>query len=77
MKDLKVHVVVTLTLMLLSAVATPAFASNVCPVIGGPNNPEIKSTPAEVPDKAGNPAHGTQDADGTPVNPEPGDAFWN
>jgi len=77
MRDLRVRVLVPLTVILLSAVATPTFASNVCPVTGGPNNPEIKSTPAEVPDKAGNPAHGTQDADGTPVSPQPGDAFWN
>jgi len=62
---------------MLLAASGPAFASNVCPVVGGPNNAEIKSTPAEVPDKAGNPAHGTQDADGTPVDPRPGDAFWN
>ncbi len=62
---------------LLLAASVPAFASNVCPVIGGPNDPTIMSTPAEVPDMANNPAHGTQDADGTPVNPQPGDAFWN
>ena len=63
--------------VILVAVAVPAFASNVCPVIGGPNNPQIKATPAEVPDKRDNPAHGTQDERGTPVNPQPGDAFWN
>jgi hypothetical protein len=63
---------------ILVAVAVPAFASNVCPVIGGPNNPQIKATPAEVPDKRDNPAHGTQDAQtGEAVNPQPGDAFWN
>ena len=61
----------------LVAVAVPAFASNVCPVIGGPNDPQIKATPAEVPDKRDNPAHGTQDENGTPVNPQPGDVFWN
>jgi hypothetical protein len=51
---------------------TAAFASNVCPVIGGPNNPSIKGTPAIVPDKTGNPAHG-----GDPAAAQPGDAFWN
>lgn len=74
---LRTRMSVPLVVALLAAIATPAFASNVCPVIGGPNNPEIKATPAEVPDKSGNPAHGTQDADGSPVNPQPGDAFWN
>ena len=53
--------------------ATGAFGDNVCPVIKGG---EIKGTPAEVPDKTGNPAHGTQDENG-PVNPGPGDVFWN
>jgi hypothetical protein len=62
---------------LLLSSAVPAFASNVCPVTGGPNDPTIKSTPAEVPDKSGNPAHGEQDDSGTPVDPQPGDAFWN
>jgi hypothetical protein len=62
--------------LLLSA-SLPAFASNVCPVVGGPDNAEIKSTPAEVPDKSTNPAHGTQDSNGTPVNPQPSDVFWN
>jgi hypothetical protein len=52
--------------------AAPAFASNVCPVIGGPDNPQIIGTPAEVPDMTGNPAHG-----GDPSTPEPGDVFWN
>lgn len=70
--------VFALTLIgIVTALAVPAFASNVCPVIGGPNNPEIKATPAEVPDKRDNPAHGTQAADGSPVNPQPGDVFWN
>lgn len=77
MRDFRTLVVVTSVVVLLAAIATPAFASNVCPVVGGPNNPEIKATPAEVPDKSGNPAHGTQDADGRPVDPQPGDAFWN
>jgi len=70
-------VCVPILLALLLAITLPAFASNVCPVIGGPNNPTIKATPAEVPDKSDNPAHGTQAADGTPANPQPGDAFWN
>jgi hypothetical protein len=52
--------------------AAPALASNVCPVIGGPGDASIKTTPAEVPDKSGNPAHGLD-----PTNPQPGDAFWN
>ena len=52
--------------------AVPAFADNVCPVIGGPNNPSIHGTPAEVPDMDGNPAHGSN-----PANPSPGDVFWN
>ncbi len=52
--------------------AAPTLASNVCPVTGGPNDPTIKSTPAEVPDKGSNPAHGED-----PNNPRPGDAFWN
>jgi hypothetical protein len=56
----------------LLASAAPALASNVCPVIGGPDGATIKSTPAVVPDKSGNPAHGED-----PNNPRPGDAFWN
>jgi len=52
--------------------AAPTFASNVCPVIGGPNNPSIHPTGAVVPDKTGNPAHGAN-----PADPRPGDAFWN
>lgn len=52
--------------------AAPTLASNVCPVTGGPNDPTIKSTPAEVPDMGSNPAHGED-----PSNPHPGDAFWN
>jgi hypothetical protein len=52
--------------------AAPALASNVCPVTGGPNGATIKSTPAEVPDKSSNPAHGED-----PSNPQPGNAFWN
>lgn len=63
---------VALTAALLAAVGAPAHASNVCPVIGGPKSPEIKATPAEVPDMSGNPAHG-----GDPSTPEPGDVFWN
>jgi len=57
---------------ILLAGAAPTFASNVCPVIGGPNDAEIKGTPALVPDKSGNPAHG-----GDPAEAQPGDAFWN
>ena len=53
--------------------ATVAFADNVCPVIKGDT---VKGTPAVVPDMDGNPAHGTQDENG-PVNPGPGDVFWN
>jgi len=56
----------------LAASAAPALASNVCPVIGGPNDPQIHGTPAVVPDKNGNPAHGAD-----PSDPRPGDAFWN
>ena len=58
--------------VMLLAGAAPALASNVCPVTGGPNDPQIKSTPAEVSDKSGNPAHGED-----PSDPKPGDAFWN
>jgi hypothetical protein len=61
-----------LVVVVLLMGAAPALASNVCPVTGGPNDPTIKSTPAEVPDKSGNPAHGED-----PTNPQPGDAFWN
>lgn len=56
--------------LLLSA--APTLASNVCPVIGGPNDPTIKGTPAVVPDMSGNPAHGED-----PADPHPGDTFWN
>jgi hypothetical protein len=66
-----------LVVTMLLVAAVPVSASNVCPVTGGPSDPTIKSTPAEVPDQTGNPAHGDQDASGTPVNPQPGDAFWN
>jgi len=58
--------------VLLVGGAAPAFASNVCPVTGGPSDPTIMGTPAEVPDKSGNPAHGAD-----PGDPQPGDAFWN
>ena len=58
--------------VLLVGGAAPVLASNVCPVVGGPNDPSIKGTPAEVPDKSGNPAHGAD-----PGTPQPGDAFWN
>lgn len=61
-----------LLVVLLVGSAAPVLASNVCPVTGGPNDPTIKSTPAEVPDKSSNPAHGED-----PANPGPGDAFWN
>lgn len=61
-----------LVVVLLLAGAVPALASNVCPVVGGPSDPTIMFTPAEVPDKSGNPALGTD-----PGNPQPGDAFWN
>lgn len=77
MRHFRTLVLVALAIVLLAAIATPAFASNVCPVIGGPNSPVIKGTDAVVPDKSGNPAHGTQLANGTPVDPQPGDAFWN
>jgi len=56
----------------LFASAAPTFASNVCPVIGGPGDASIHGTPAVVPDKTGNPAHGAN-----PADPQPGDAFWN
>jgi hypothetical protein len=72
MLRLRISVLVPAAIALLIAIATPVFASNVCPVVGGPNNPEIKATPAEVKDMSGNPAHG-----GDPSSPEPGDAFWN
>ena len=75
-----------LVVVVLLTGAAPALAStsNVCPVTGGPDNATndeffapkeglIKSTPAEVPDKSGNPAHGGED----PSNAQPGDAFWN
>ncbi|HEY3058675.1 MAG TPA: hypothetical protein VGL99_06840 [Chloroflexota bacterium] len=52
--------------------AIPAFADNVCPVIGGPSNPTIMGTPAVVKDMDGNPAHGAN-----PADPKPGEAFWN
>jgi hypothetical protein len=52
--------------------AAPVLASNVCPVVGGPSDASIKTTPAVVPDKSANPAHGVD-----PSNPQPGDAFWN
>lgn len=54
----------------LAASAVPVFAANVCPVIGGPNNPQIHATPAVVPNKDANPAHGD-----APIGP--GDVFWN
>lgn len=61
--------------LLLSSVglggSSAAFASNVCPVIGGPSNATIKTTPAMVPDKTGNPAHGGSGPGA------PGDVFWN
>ena len=56
----------------LTASAAPVFASFVCPVVGGPGDPQIFGTPAVVPDKSGNPAHGAD-----PGDPQPGDAFWN
>lgn len=71
MKFLRTRVLVPGAVVLLTAIAAPAFASAVCPVIGGPNNPTIKATPAEVPDKSGNPAHSND-----PSSPEPGTAFW-
>jgi hypothetical protein len=61
-----------LLIVVLLATAAPALASNVCPVVGGPNDASIKTTPAVVPDMSGNPAHGVD-----PTNPQPGDAFWN
>jgi hypothetical protein len=72
MLRIRKSVLVPAAVALLIAFAAPVFASNVCPVVGGPNNPEIHSTPAEVKDMLGNPAHG-----GDPSSPEPGDAFWN
>jgi hypothetical protein len=62
----------SLFVILLLSTAAPALASNVCPVVGGPSNPTIMPTPAEVPDMSGNPAHGED-----PSDPHPGDAFWN
>jgi hypothetical protein len=61
-----------LVMVVLLMSAAPALASNVCPVVGGPNDPTIMGTPAEVPDMSNNPAHGED-----PSNPQPGDAFWN
>jgi hypothetical protein len=61
-----------LVVSLLLVGAAPALADNVCPVIGGPNDPSIKGTPAIVPDMDANPAHGAD-----PSDPHPGDAFWN
>jgi hypothetical protein len=68
----KVAMSLSILVTLLLATAAPALASNVCPVVGGPNDPTIKSTPAEVTDMSGNPAHGVD-----PSDPHPGDAFWN
>lgn len=56
----------------LAASAAPVLGANVCPVIGGPGNPQIHGTPAEVPNKDGNPAHGPTSG---PIGP--GDVFWN
>lgn len=64
--------VFALVVGLLLAAAAPVLASNVCPVIGGPGDPQIHGTPAVVPDMSGNPAHGVD-----PADPQPGDAFWN
>jgi hypothetical protein len=71
----KLHRVLVVTATVLAiglAGPTAAFADNVCPVIGGPDNPSIKGTPAMVPDMDGNPAHGDD-----PTDPHPGDVFWN
>jgi hypothetical protein len=70
LRKLAISALLVIGVLLVSA--APALASNVCPVTGGPNDPTIKATPAEVPDKSANPAHGVD-----PSNPQPGDAFWN
>ena len=72
MRKLRKLVAVPLVAGALAISAVPALASNVCPVTGGPNDPTIHGTPAVVPDKSGNPAHGSN-----PADPGPGDAFWN
>jgi hypothetical protein len=77
MRRFRKAILIPVVMALFIASAVPAFADNVCPVIGGPNNPQVKGTDAVVPDMDGNPAHGTQDAAGNPVNPSPGDVFWN
>jgi hypothetical protein len=70
LRRLAVSSLLVIGVLLVSA--APALASNVCPVTGGPDSATIKTTPAEVPDKSGNPAHGED-----PNSPQPGDAFWN
>lgn len=72
MRKLRKLIAVPLIAGALALSAVPAFASNVCPVTGGPGDPSIHGTPASVPDKSGNPAHGAN-----PSDPQPGDAFWN
>ena len=72
MRKLRKLFLVPLVAGALALSAAPAFASNVCPVTGGPNDPSIHGTGAVVPDKSGNPAHGAD-----PTDPQPGDAFWN
>jgi hypothetical protein len=72
MRKLRKLIAVPLIAGALALSAVPAFASNVCPVTGGPNDPTIYGTSAVVPDKSGNPAHGSD-----PTDPQPGDAFWN
>ena len=72
MRKLRKLIAVPLIAGALALSAVPAFASNVCPVTGGPNDPSIHPTGAVVPDKSGNPAHGSD-----PTDPQPGDAFWN
>ena len=73
MRKLHKVFIVAATVLAFSLVGPgAAFADNVCPVIGGPNNPSIHGTPAVVPDMDGNPAHGAD-----PNDPMPGDVFWN
>jgi hypothetical protein len=72
MRKLRKLLLVPLVAGALALSAVPTFASNVCPVTGGPDDSSIHGTPASVPDKSGNPAHGAD-----PNDPQPGDAFWN
>jgi hypothetical protein len=72
----KVIIAVVAAIVLSLALAGPVLADPpqgkvdkaVCPVIGGPNNPSIKGTPALVSVPSNNPAIGTETL--------PGNIFW-